>query len=440
MSTATAHLNHRRRHLLLPALAPAALATTIVLGLASASPATSSGEANEGRAPTPIELQRGVEAAFPQESYSPGDTAPLVIYSRARNLTIQLFRVGSEHASTRGYNEMQGVPVTPSQRIGEAAHHRILPIRIGQWPSGLYFARLTATNGLIGFAPFVLRASRLGEARVAVVLPTMTWQAYNLRDDNGDGRGDTWYANWHVHTARLGRPYLNRGVPYNFRRYDLPFLHWLARTGKHVDFLADADLDAARSGSRLAHAYTLIIFPGHHEYVTTHEYDVTEQYRNLGGHLAFLSANNFFWRTIKHGNVIERTQQWRDLGRPESALIGVQYRGNDRGTHRGPWIIRDTESAPWLFKGTGLTNGSAFGNGGIEIDKTAPASPRGTHVLAEIPNLFGQGFTAQMTYYETPAGAEVFAAGAFTLAGAVEDPTIATLIANLWARLTTPNA
>ena len=51
-----------------------------------------------------------------------------------------------------------------------------------------------------------------------VVLPTQTWQAYNLRDDNGDGKGDTWYANWKVHTARLGRPFLNRGVPYNFRR------------------------------------------------------------------------------------------------------------------------------------------------------------------------------------------------------------------------------
>ena len=46
-------------------------------------------------------------------------------------------------------------------------------------------------------------------------------------------------------------------------------------------------------------------------------------------------------------------------------------------------------------------------------------------MLAEIPNLFGPGFTAQMTYYETPAGAKVFAAGAFTLAGQVlDDPVI----------------
>ena len=35
---------------------------------------------------------------------------------------------------------------------------------------------------------------KLGGHRVAVVLPTQTWQAYNFRDDDGDGKADTWYA------------------------------------------------------------------------------------------------------------------------------------------------------------------------------------------------------------------------------------------------------
>src|SRR5262249_52886937 len=82
-------------------------------------------------------------------------------------------------------------------------------------------------------------------------------------------------------------------------------------------------------------------------------------------------------KVVKHGNVIERTKQWRDLGRPEAALIGVQYRGNDRGTKRGAWIVRDTAAAPCLFARTGLQNDSTFGCGGIEIDATAGASPKG---------------------------------------------------------------
>ena len=53
---------------------------------------------------------------------------------------------------------------------------------------------------------------------------------------------------------------------------------------------------------------------------------------------------------------------------------------------------------------------------------------------AEI-RLFGPGYTAQMTYYETRAGAKVFAAGAFTLAGSAWDPQVSILLDNVWARL-----
>ena len=283
----------------------------------------------------------------------------------------------------------------------------------------------------------MLHPRRLGEYRVAVVMPTMTWAAYNLRPD-ANGKVSTWYADWHVHTASLGRPFLNRGVPYCFRRYDLPFLHWLAWNTHNVDFLADSDLAGAPSAAALAADYDLIVFPGHHEYVTTREYDLVQGYRDLGGNLAFLSANNFFWRIVKHGNVMERTEQWRDLGRPEAALVGTQYRGNDTG-HFASWIVRDTAAAPWLFAGTGLTDGSSFGMGGIEIDKTTKSSPRSVHVLAEIPNLFGPGFTAQMTYYETPRGAKVFAAGAFSIAQSVlNGPVLARLVDNLWSHLSQP--
>ena len=79
----------------------------------------------------------------------------------------------------------------------------------------------------------------------------------------------------------------------------------------------------------------------------------------------------------------------------------------------------------------GVRHGSGFGRGGIEIDHTAPESPR-HEVLAEIPNLFGPGFTGQMTYYETPAGNKVFAAGAFTLAGSISSPDVRPLVANVW--------
>jgi len=285
---------------------------------------------------------------------------------------MQVFHAGPEHTRTYGYNEMRGVPVTGIRTVGG----RRISVRIGNWPSGLYFARLRSSTGLVGFAPFVLRPRRLGEHTVAVVLPTMTWQAYNIRDDDGDGKGDSWYATWGYRTARLGRPFLNRGVPFAFRLFDLQFLHWLAWTKRDVDFLADADLDQTPRATTLARAYHLIIFPGHHEYVTPHEFDVVQHYRDLGGNLAFLSANNFFWRTVKHGTVMERTRQWRELGRPEAALVGTQYLANDGGRHRAPWIVRHEEAAPWFLAGPGSRTVHASPRAGSRSTKRPGAHPR----------------------------------------------------------------
>jgi hypothetical protein len=375
-----------------------------------------------------------VEAAFPRESYAPGQTARLVIWSKGSTTTLQVFRAGTEQTNIRAQDVMLGSPVTEIRPLGNVSRGHQIGVQIGDWPAGLYFAKLIARGGKVGYAPFVVRPRTLGEHKVAVVLPTMTWQAYNFHDDDGNGTLDTWYAG--QKHARLGRPYENRGAIPHYKYYDQPFLRWLLATGRDVDYLADADLDRATTNARLlARSYDLIVFPGHHEYVTPHEYDVITGYRNRGGNLMFLSANNFYWRTVKNGNVMTRTDKWRNLGRPESALIGVQYFGNDAGQHRGAWILRSGPATRWIFAGTGLTAGSAFANAGIEADETTSSSPRGTQVLGVIPDLFRTGHDAQMTYYETRNGAKVFAAGAFTLAGAVWWPDVRRVMENLWSHL-----
>jgi hypothetical protein len=377
-----------------------------------------------------------VEAAFPYESYRPGTIARLAITDSAPRAWIQIRHVGPEEGAARGNDVMTGVPVTPKRPIGPVSRGRIVDVRLGNWPSGVYFVELTAPGGRLGYAPFVLRPKRLGDHRVAVVMPTQTWQAYNHRDDNGDGLPDTWYACACLHTARLGRPFLDRGTPPHFRYYDLPFLRWLNRNHPDADVISDAELNAV-GGRRLARAYSLLIFSGHHEYVTTHEFDAVTGFRNRGGNLIFLSANNFYWKIVIHGRVMDRVARWRDLGRPEAALVGIQYFHHDNGEHRGNWIVRNARGFAWLLAGTGLGNGGAISNGGIEADRTCAASPRSTRVVAEIPNLFGPGLTAQMTYYER-GGAKVFAAGAFTLAGGIRQPKVRQLVENLWQRMSRP--
>jgi hypothetical protein len=367
------------------------------------------------------EPQAGIELAFARESYAPLTTATLRLYSPTREATLQILRVGPEPGHTQRRDLVRGITVGRRVAIGTRPAGAEVAVHIGNWPSGLYFARVLAAGTRVGYAPFVLRPERLGRQRIAVVLPTQTWQAYNFRDDDGDGRADTWYAHRGA-SVLMDRPFMDRGVPPHFRHYDLPFLHWVARTGKRCDFLTDADLDRAASGRALARAYDLIVFPGHHEYVTMREFEAIAAYRDAGGNLMFLSANNFFWRVVRRGNVLTRTGQWRNLGRPEAALVGVQYRANDKLSRRRPWVLRGMRGAPWVLTGTGLRPGEHIGSGGIEIDKRSAASPAGLRVLAQIPDLYGFGFTAQMTFYETPSGAKVFAAGAFGLVESVVEP------------------
>lgn len=403
------------------------------VALAGSSP-TLRADRLEGFAPGDTKLLPAVQAAFERESYRPGDRARLVLHHHSPALTMQVFESGPEHAPTLTDTVMNGVPVTRERSIGSASGRRALTLTIGRWESGLYFARLRAADGRLGFAPFVVAPRHLGEHRVAVVLPTLTWQAYNFRDDDGDGKPDTWYAGKQENSVRLGRAFLDRGVPYGFRN-NLGFLNWLHWTHRKADYLSQWDLEQAESPSVLHKAYELIVFPGHHEYVTSREYDLVEGYRDLGGNLMFLSANNFFWRVERRGDVIVKSSRWRDLGRPEARLIGVQYVGHQRSP-RGSWVVRSTPARSWLFAGTDLGVGSAFARGGVEIDQVAGASPGGVRVVAEIPHLFGPGMKAQMTYYQTGRGARVFAAGAFHLTRAVtSDPVVWRMLANVWARL-----
>jgi hypothetical protein len=387
----------------------------------------------------------GVDAGFTGESYIATSSARLAIETDAESLTLQTFRAGPEEGPTHSDTLMNGVAVNQPVTIPWSARHRraTLNFAIGPWPTGVYFVKLTANDGRIGYAPFTVRPTTLGStSRIAVVIPTNTWQAYNFRDADGNGWGDTWYALGSQSTAELGRMFLRRGVPPQWRKYDVGFLRWLNATGKQPEYVTETDLESIHTAEELIALYDLVIFPGHTEYVTPHEYNLIEGYRNLGGNLVFLSANNFFWEVRLEGRVLRRTRLWRSIGRPESSIIGVQYRANDDGRIQRPFIVRSATTAPWFWAGTGLGDGAVFGQElggyGIEIDQATLSSPPGTILLADIPDLFGPSLTAQMTYYETEAGAKVFAAGAIDFGGSAMITAVRRMLENLWVRVAVP--
>jgi hypothetical protein len=395
------------------------------------------------RVNAPVVRIQGISAGFTRRSYAPGQQAEVSIATDAKTLRLQVFwyrfqRPGALDPKT------SGIAMTPQLRL-DWARRRNAPrlvrfVRAGDWPSGLYFLRITSADGRSAYAPFIVRPRRFGsQSRVAVVLSTNTWQAYNFQDANGDGWGDSWYVSDAIRSVDLRRPYLDFGVPFRFRDWDLTLISWLNKTGKQAEYLSDDDLERFRTGDQLAKAYDLVVFPGHAEYVTRHVYDVIQRYRDLGGNLMFLAANNFFWRVRREGERLVKVKQWRQLGRPEAGLVGAQYIGSNYGKHQAGFVVTGADAAPWLFAGTGLVNGSSFGSYGIEVDARGTASPPGTIVLARIPDIFPRtGRSAEMTYYETPAGAKVFDAGAINFAASVGNPVVSQLLDNLWAHLSVP--
>jgi hypothetical protein len=381
----------------------------------------------------------GIDAAFSERSAAPGTEATLVVRTDASALTLQMLRSGPETVPTYANSVINGIAVGAPVQVdwsqnGGAPAAITVPVG-SDWASGVYAAQITGDDGRRGFAPLVVRPTS-PQARVAVVLPTSTWAAYNFYDADGDGWGDTWYARWKTNDVDLTRPHSTNGVPYRYRSYDLGFQHWLAQTGKRADMMSDEDLELFATPADLRAAYDLLVFPGHTEYVTGRVYDLVEAFRDKGGNLMFLAANNFFRKITRKDQRQTLVDEWRDLGRPEAALLGNQYVASDRGQRRAPFTVVGADVAPWAFEGTGLTNGATFGLYGIEIDARSAASPASTQVLATIPDLFGPGRTAEMTYYEHWSGAKVFSAGALDFGGQMLLwPQTERIVENVWSRL-----
>lgn len=406
-------------------LLAAALACAFLFSHRPGQPSSSDddGDASHGLVTSPP--NHAVQASFSERSYAPGTSASLLLRGSAPSLSVTFFRAG---AGANG--PLQGLAVATPITVwgGDTAS---VNLRIGAWPSGLYYAQVTTPGHGSWLAPFVVRPTRLGEHRVLVVLPTNTWQAYNFED------GDSWYEHASVHSIDLTRPYVDGGIPPHYHGYDRGFIRWLTLHNETPDYVSDDDLDRIASGAILARDYDLIVFSGHEEYVTGHEFGVVDQYRNLGGNIAFLAANDFFYKVVKHGSEMDGRWRWRDLGRPEATLVGAQYVDWNHAEYPNkPFVVTGVERAPWLFRNTGLRDGSSFGNYGIEIDAKDSSSPPATRVLATIHDIFGRGESAEMTYYTTAAGAKVFSAGVMNFGGSALWPQVSQMLENLWTQLT----
>jgi hypothetical protein len=330
------------------------------------------------------------------------------------------------------------------------------------WTSGVYFAVLTTPRSHHqSEIMFTVRDRR--PAGLVYMSSVNTYQAYNnFPYDPPAGVG--WDEGAHPLTGRslydfnspvthrypdgkpgvkvsFDRPYSSQyGNPGNGGLTDFePFLiAFLEKRGYNVTYITDVDTDA---NPWLLRTHRAVIVAGHSEYWSKRMYDGAYAARDHGVSLAFITSNEIYWqvrferngqgrpRRVMVGykdfrpdpvaNPVLRTIQWRDLGRPEQQLSGVQL-PTDGFLDWGGLPLVPINTRSWPFHATGLRNGVPLPGElvGYEIDSFDRSYPAPDAVwrklLAASPfvNFAGVGgYTHNMSIYKAHSGALVWATG-----------------------------
>jgi hypothetical protein len=367
--------------------------------------------------PRVVRVERLAAYADSTGSFRPGSRVPLVVSADRGEATTEL-----ERDCSGGRTSGAAVPAAAAP--------------------GLYHAVAADAQGDEFRAPVVVRGARpLDRPRphtALVVWPYLTWRAYNAYDADLNGIPDSWYQFWRQRRVSLVGPILRGGVE-DDHKAALPFSRWLCSRSVRTQHVTDVELGRLPL-STLAR-YSAIVFPGHSEYYEPATYDLLKRYRDGGGNLVFLQANPFYRqvRLDRERNAVAMTDYDAREWRSDFALAGVGYDGccfpRDRAE---PYVAasgRDYERVRWLFRGTGIGPGQAFGVAASESDRVDPGLTPRDHVVAAQAIIRGKRgvINAAMVWSHAGRG-QVFATGNYTFLRMGRGITYR-LLDNVWRRL-----
>ncbi len=391
----------------------------------------------------PEPRQQDVEGYTDEVGYLPGAAVGLYVNSNGRPFSFAVYRMGYEDGDGAREVLPAGAPIQNAvqpaitltddrpggRKLELTGWHQSAFFQLPQDArSGVYLVKLMTTAGA-SYALFVVRAPQ--PAPVVVVLPTNTYQAYNLwhgLDLYRDLRLPAAAAakqNLVAHETSFLRPYADGWGAGTFWRLDRPLVDYLERRGYRVSYATDADL---RSGRVAGPATRLVILSSHSEYHGAADRSYLERLRDRGVSLAFFGGNDFIWQT-RFDDTHQRmtvwryprldpvkghaaTVRWENTGWPQQALTGEMQAWGTIADHQ-----RAYAASSWPWRGAGVADGSDIGLPyGLEFDGPVPTArtPRGIRVLARTQLAANPGSVpaaAAMTLYPAPHGAFVFSAG-----------------------------
>ena len=355
--------------------------------------------------------------------------------------------------------------------------------------SGLYYFHARTATGLYFSFPWIVAPAK-PTTPVAVLASNITWNSYN----NFGGRSNyihpdrlplTPTANARMELKRYLDPDhitydTDDYAPLSFDRPE-PFcavqdgeeatdpiegrqpchlaptewrlLAWLERQNFAYDFYAETQL---QSGLLDLSRYRVLVLSTHPEYWSRTMYRrVKEWVNDQGGKLMYLGGNgiNCLVDFVDDFTVIHQNGPGRELKRrglesrfhlkeeSEANLLGVVFTEPGAMTAAPYQVVDPTH---WVFEGTGLRQGDVFGRSslhrrceggasGHETDKLSPSSPANAQLLAQGLNANQGG--ADMIYYPTASGGEVFSVGSITWTSSVlVDDAVSQITANVLRR------
>jgi hypothetical protein len=325
------------------------------------------------------------------------------------------------------------------------------------WQSGVYLVKLTGNSGGQSYIPFIVQPA--APTALTVVLPTMTYQAYNIY---GGADLYSWpgSAQGRAYQVSYNRPFDQEWGAGLFFRLDFPLIVWLEDHGYQPGYVADLDL-ARQPG--LALGAKTIIFSGHGEYWTGAMRDTMETAAAHGVDFAFFGANQAFWQVrlttdasgqaardiicyksatldpVAARSPADATARFEDppVNRPPSTMLGLQYGGVIDGIL--PMVVGPGMAT--FDPDLGLVAGQALP--GLVADEIDQAQHSFTGILLGSTPVavreHGGTTTSSAALWITTAGNRVFDAGTFDFSWGL-DPRYAAALpgfpADAYQRLT----
>ena len=255
---------------------------------------------------------------------------------------------------------------------------------------------------------------------------------------------------------------------------DSHLIAWLHNQNIDYDIITDDELD--RDGVAAIEGYKAVVTGSHPEYHTSETLDALRNYRDSGGGLVYLGGNGFYWRIVRHPEdstllEIRRSEDglrawasepgeyynafdgsygglWRRNGRPPQQLVGIGFTAQGNFVGMPYKRVCYDKNMDWVFDGInddllGDFGFSGHGAAGFELDRRDEKLDDGEDItilaqsydednrfilvpeemLTHLTNLSGGPEAdvkrADMVYFKTHTGGQVFAAGSITFCGSL---------------------